>query len=101
MPPPSPRASHRAAASLGPIDIVVNCAGVSIPVDIGNDAYEEAWERTIAINLTAYARVIRATVDDLARDGDGADRQHRVDRRTRCDGVHLALHRQQARRAWG
>lgn len=56
---------------LGPVDIVVNCAGVSIPVDIGNGAYEAAWERTIAINLTAYARVIRATVDDLARDQTG------------------------------
>ena len=55
----------------GPIDIVVNNAGVSIPVDIGNDGYEAAWERTLAINLTAYARVVRATVDDLAREQAG------------------------------
>ena len=60
-----------ARAKIGPIDIVVNCAGVSIPVDIGNEAYEQAWEQTIAINLTVYARAIRATVDDLARDGEG------------------------------
>jgi 3-oxoacyl-[acyl-carrier protein] reductase len=56
---------------LGPIDIVVNDAGVSIPAEIGNEHYESAWERTLAVNLTAYVRVIRATVDDLARDGEG------------------------------
>lgn len=60
-----------ARSELGPIDIVVNCAGVSIPADIGNDAYEAAWDRTMAINLTAYVRLVRATVDDLARDAQG------------------------------
>lgn len=60
-----------ARAELGPIDIVVNCAGVSIVADIGNDAYEAAWEATMAVNLTAFVRLVRATVDDLARAGQG------------------------------
>jgi 3-oxoacyl-[acyl-carrier protein] reductase len=58
-------------AELGPTDIVVNCAGVSIVADIGNDAYEAAWEATMAVNLTAYVRLVRATVDDLTRAGQG------------------------------
>jgi 3-oxoacyl-[acyl-carrier protein] reductase len=58
-------------SQLGSIDIVVNNAGVSIPVDIGNEGYDAAWDRTLAINLTAYACVIRATVDDLAREQAG------------------------------
>lgn len=57
--------------ALGPIDIVVNNAGVSIPVDLGNDDYLAAWERTFAINLTAHVCVVRSCVDDLAREGAG------------------------------
>jgi 3-oxoacyl-[acyl-carrier protein] reductase len=56
---------------LGPIDILVNNAGVSLPSEIDGAQYEEAWERTMAVNLTAHARVIRACIDDLVRNGDG------------------------------
>jgi 3-oxoacyl-[acyl-carrier protein] reductase len=57
--------------ALGPIDILVNNAGVSIPTDIAGDEYERAWDTTIAINLTAYTRTIRACLADLARNADG------------------------------
>jgi 3-oxoacyl-[acyl-carrier protein] reductase len=59
------------ATRLGPIDILVNDAGVSIPVAIDADDFERAWEATIAINLTAQARMIRACLPYLARDKAG------------------------------
>jgi 3-oxoacyl-[acyl-carrier protein] reductase len=60
-----------ARSALGPIDILVNNAGVSIPIDISGADYEHAWDKTIAINLTAYTRTIRAAVVDLTRNADG------------------------------
>jgi 3-oxoacyl-[acyl-carrier protein] reductase len=58
-------------ADVGPIDILVNNAGISLPAPIEHDAWEKAWELTLAVNLTAQARLIRACVPDLARNGDG------------------------------
>ncbi len=45
---------------VGPIDILVNDAGVSIPVEITANDFEIAWSATLAVNLTAQARMIRA-----------------------------------------
>lgn len=56
---------------LGPVDIVVNNAGVSLPAPIHSDAYEAAWATTIAVNLTAHARLVRLCVDDLSRERAG------------------------------
>ena len=58
-------------ARLGPIDVLVNDAGVSIPVEISADDFEQAWDTTMAVNLTAQARLIRACLPHLARAGDG------------------------------
>jgi 3-oxoacyl-[acyl-carrier protein] reductase len=58
-------------AQLGPIDILVNNAGVSLPAAIDGPGYEESWEATLAVNLTAHARLARACVEDLRRNGDG------------------------------
>jgi 3-oxoacyl-[acyl-carrier protein] reductase len=57
--------------ALGPIDILVNNAGVSIPTAIDGDGFVDAWSTTMAINLAAYTRTIRAAVGDLTRDGEG------------------------------
>lgn len=56
---------------LGPIDILINNAGVSAGAPITHDQWEKAWDFTFAVNLTAQAHLIRACVDDLARNGDG------------------------------
>jgi 3-oxoacyl-[acyl-carrier protein] reductase len=56
---------------LGPIDILVNNAGVSIAAPIGGDDFEVAWHTTIAVNLTAHARMVRACLPHLTRQGDG------------------------------
>jgi 3-oxoacyl-[acyl-carrier protein] reductase len=56
---------------LGPIDILVNDAGVSIAAPIEGDDYEAAWHTTIAVNLTAHARMVRACLPHLMRNRDG------------------------------
>ena len=56
---------------LGPIDILVNNAGVSLPAPIDSPDYDAAWTTTLAVNLAAYTRTIRACVADLKRDGAG------------------------------
>lgn len=57
--------------ALGPIDILVNNAGVSIPAPLPSDNWQAAWDTTFAVNLTAHARLIRACLTDLKRDGEG------------------------------
>jgi 3-oxoacyl-[acyl-carrier protein] reductase len=57
--------------ALGPIDILVNNAGIVVPAPIDADGYEEAWEATLAVNLTAHTRLVRACLADLRRDGTG------------------------------
>ncbi len=61
----------RIRADLGPIDILINNAGVSAGAPIDHDQWEKAWEFTFAVNLTAQARLIRACATDLARNRDG------------------------------
>lgn len=56
---------------LGPPDIVVNNAGVSLPAPIDGPDYEHQWATTIAVNLTAHTTMIRACLPHLQRNGDG------------------------------
>jgi 3-oxoacyl-[acyl-carrier protein] reductase len=58
-------------AALGPVDILINNAGVSIPTSIGDDAWEDVWATTIAVDLTAHGRLVRACLPSLAREGQG------------------------------
>ncbi len=58
-------------AELGPIDVLVNNAGVSIPASIDADGYSEAWAATLRVNLEAHTLLIRACLDDLRRNGEG------------------------------
>ncbi len=59
------------AARFGGIDILVNNAGVSLPAPIDDSSYEERWERTIAVNLTAQTRLIRACLPHLMESSSG------------------------------
>jgi 3-oxoacyl-[acyl-carrier protein] reductase len=56
---------------LGPIDILVNNAGVAIGAPIDADNWEDAWDATLAVNITAHGRLVRACLADLRRNGDG------------------------------
>jgi 3-oxoacyl-[acyl-carrier protein] reductase len=64
-------AVEQARDALGPVDILINNAGISLPAPIDSDGFEEAWALTVAVNLTAYTRMVRATLADLRRDGAG------------------------------
>jgi 3-oxoacyl-[acyl-carrier protein] reductase len=58
----------------GGVDILVNNAGVSImasAADASDDEFDEAWRRTIAVNLTAQALLVRAALPYLRKDGSG------------------------------
>jgi 3-oxoacyl-[acyl-carrier protein] reductase len=57
--------------ALGPIDVLVNCAGVSVPAAIDADGYGEAWDATLAVNLVGYVNMIRACLPFLARERAG------------------------------
>ena len=57
--------------ALGPIDILINNAGVSLGGPIDQDGYDDVWATTLAVNLTAYTRTIRAALEDLRREGAG------------------------------
>jgi 3-oxoacyl-[acyl-carrier protein] reductase len=56
---------------LGPVGILVNNAGISLPAPIDADGYDAAWDLTIAVNLTAYARMVRACRPHLVGAGGG------------------------------
>jgi 3-oxoacyl-[acyl-carrier protein] reductase len=55
------------------IDIVVNNAGVSLATSAfqPEDEFESNWARTVEINLTAHARLIRLSLPHLSASGAG------------------------------
>ncbi len=64
---------HRAAELLDGLDIVVNNAGIFVPHDTTGeeDSWRATWDRTIAINLTAPAVILKAAVEHLKAAGGG------------------------------
>jgi 3-oxoacyl-[acyl-carrier protein] reductase len=58
-------------ANHGPIDVLVNNAGISMLAPIEGAEYESAWEATLDVNLRAYTRLIRACLPHLMRNGEG------------------------------
>jgi 3-oxoacyl-[acyl-carrier protein] reductase len=58
----------------GGIDILINNAGVSIPAsaaEASDEEFDAAWQRTIAVNLTAQALLVRAALPYLKVNGEG------------------------------
>ncbi len=55
------------AAHFGGIDILVNNAGISIFSPIDGDEYTEAWDKTLAVLLTAHTHTIRAALPYLRK----------------------------------
>lgn len=58
-------------ASLGPIDALVNNAGMVAALPVDHEDFMQAWERTIDVDLTGELRLIRACLPALLRNGDG------------------------------
>jgi len=65
------RAVDEVHRTLGPVDIVVNAAGIPAGGPLDGDRYVEVWEQTLAVNLTGAMLVIRACLGDLVRSGTG------------------------------
>ncbi len=55
---------------LGPIDVLVNNAGVSVGGPIDDADFDDRWQLALDVLLTPHQRLIRACLDDL-RAGDG------------------------------
>lgn len=64
-------AMAEARTALGPLDVLVNNAGICLPSPIDQPGFDEAWALTLAVNVTAYTRTIRAALADLRREGAG------------------------------
>lgn len=56
---------------LGPVGILVNNAGVSLAAPIDGADFDAAWDRTLAVNLTGYVRLVRACLPYLLEAGSG------------------------------
>jgi len=61
----------RIVADLGGLEILVNNAGVSLPSPFTGDDFEAGWEKTMAVNLTAHARLVRVALPHLQENGEG------------------------------
>jgi 3-oxoacyl-[acyl-carrier protein] reductase len=55
------------------IDIVVNNAGISVPNDLAQDEeqFEQVWGRTVDVNLTSQARLVRYALPHLLESDSG------------------------------
>jgi 3-oxoacyl-[acyl-carrier protein] reductase len=53
------------AQAFGGLDIVINNAGISVRLAIDDDGYDAAWDRALAVMLSAHPRVIRAALPYL------------------------------------
>ena len=72
--PDSPRRIWEEAVSrLGRIDALVNNAGIyeGVGVDASDEAWQAAWTRTLAINLTSAADLCRLAVQHFREQGGG------------------------------
>ena len=55
----------------GPIEILVNAAGIPAGGPIDHEQYVERWERALSMNLNAAMYMVRACLDDLVANGRG------------------------------
>jgi 3-oxoacyl-[acyl-carrier protein] reductase len=65
---------HQAANLLGGLDMVINNAGIFEAHDVGDlngEQWKKAWDRTIAVNLTAPSLIIHGAVPHLEKSGGG------------------------------
>ena len=55
------------AEKFGGLDILINNAGISASTPIDHEDYEEGWDRSLAVMLTAHHRLIRAALPHLRK----------------------------------
>lgn len=59
------RVTREIGEAFGGLDIVINNAGISAFSPIDSETYEDVWDRSVAILLSAHHRVIRAALPFL------------------------------------
>lgn len=57
--------------AFGRLDVLVNAAGLSVGMPIDAPTFEEAWDLTLAVDLTGYALMARAALPHLLAAGTG------------------------------
>jgi 3-oxoacyl-[acyl-carrier protein] reductase len=55
----------------GPVDILVNCAGVGAGGLPDAEGYLDQWQKSLAVNLTGPMLMVRACIGDLVASGAG------------------------------
>jgi 3-oxoacyl-[acyl-carrier protein] reductase len=58
-------------AELGPIDVVVNNAGLAVGGGLEDPNFEDEWMKALDVLLTPHQRLVRACLDDLKASGEG------------------------------
>jgi 3-oxoacyl-[acyl-carrier protein] reductase len=57
--------------AFGPVDVLVNAAGVASAGVLDDEGYVDAWEGALAVNLTGAMHMVRACLEDLKQSGHG------------------------------
>jgi 3-oxoacyl-[acyl-carrier protein] reductase len=65
------RAMGKVRRLFGSIDVLVNAAGMPSAGALTDDGYVDAWDSTLAVNLTGAMLMVRACLDDLKQSGHG------------------------------
>jgi 3-oxoacyl-[acyl-carrier protein] reductase len=65
------RLVEQVARDFGGLQVLINNAGIARAANLEADTFFDAWEETIAVNLTAHARFARAAAPNLAASGAG------------------------------
>lgn len=58
-------------ARLGPVDLLVNNAGIAGPTAAAEDVSDDDWNRTLGVNLTGHFLCARAVIPDMKARGSG------------------------------
>ena len=58
-------------AELGPIDVVVNNAGLAVGGALEDPNFADEWMKALDVLLTPHQRLVRACLDDLKASGEG------------------------------
>lgn len=59
-------------AALGPVDLLVNNAGISPPAGVFQDVSDDVWGRTLAVNLCGMRNTILAVLPHMLQEKRGA-----------------------------